>query len=416
MGCINVQLLVTAMSPPGGGRSNITGRFTRHFSILTIDAFDDNTMKKIFQAIVDWHFSKEFETEVVRWARPLVQATMQVYQSAASLFLPTPSKSHYVFNLRDFSRVIRGVLLVPNTHLKEGQKLMRLWVHEVYRVFYDRLIDDGDRNICFNLVGEAVTENFKIEMPKLMAHLLTNKDKLEDNDLRRLFFGDYMDPKADVKIYDEVSDMKELTDVMEWYLRDHNSMSKTPMPLVLFQFAIEHISRISRVLKQDNGHALLVGIGGSGRQSLTKMATFMATYDLIQIEISRTYGSYEWREDMKKILKHAGNDGKPTVFLFTDNQIKDESFVEDINMVLNTGDVPNLFQADEKGEILEKMQSAAREIGKKIDTTPLTLYNFFVDRVKNNLHIVLAFSPIGDAFRNRMRMFPSLINCCTIDW
>lgn len=402
------------MSP--GGRPDITARFVRHFSILSIDSFDDNTMKKIFQAIVDWHFSKEFETEVVRWARPLVQSTMQVYQSAASLFLPTPSKSHYVFNLRDFSRVIRGVLLVPNTVLKDGQKLMRLWIHEVYRVFYDRLVDDGDRNICFNLVSETLTENFKIEMTKLLGHLLTGNEKLEDNHIRKLLFGDYMDPKAEPKIYDEVSDLQELTDVMEWYLRDHNSMSKTPMPLVLFQFAIEHISRISRVLKQDNGHALLVGIGGSGRQSVTKMAAFMATFDLIQIEIRKSYGSYEWREDMKKILKRAGNDGKPTVFLFTDNQIKDESFVEDINMLLNTGDVPNLFQADEKGEILEKMQSAARETGKKIDTTPLSLYNYFVDRVKNNLHIVLGFSPIGDAFRNRMRMFPSLINCCTIDW
>ena len=54
--------------------------------------------------------------------------------------------------------------------------------------------------------------------------------------------------------------------------------------------------------------------------------------------------------------------------------------------------------------------------GKKIDATPLAMYNFFIERVKANLHIVLAMSPIGDAFRNRLRMFPSLINCCTIDW
>ena len=77
----------------------------------------------------------------------LVQATMRVYKDTVQGFLPTPTKSHYVFNLRDFSRVIRGVLLVPNTHMPETDKdkLVRLWVHEVYRVFYDRLIDEEDR-------------------------------------------------------------------------------------------------------------------------------------------------------------------------------------------------------------------------------------------------------------------------------
>jgi dynein heavy chain len=59
-------------------------------------------------------------------------------------------------------------------------------------------------------------------------------------------------------------------------------------------------------------------------------------------------------------MKKAGGEGKSTLFLFSDTEIKDESFVEDINMVLNTGHVPNLYAPDEKTEIFEMMQSAVR--------------------------------------------------------
>ena len=75
----------------------------------------------------------------------MVAATLQVYKDTVVGFLPTPTKSHYVFNLRDFARVIRGVLLVPSTHMEENEKLIRLWIHEIYRVFYDRLTDEADR-------------------------------------------------------------------------------------------------------------------------------------------------------------------------------------------------------------------------------------------------------------------------------
>jgi hypothetical protein len=64
----------------------------------------------------------------------------------------------------------------------------------------------------------------------------------------------------------------------------------------------------------------------------------------------------------------SGGEGKQTVFLFSDNQIKEESFVEDINMILNTADIPNLFASDEKAEIIEKMQTASRNEVKLYET------------------------------------------------
>jgi len=80
--------------------------------------------------------------------------------------------------------------------------------------------------------------------------------------------------------------------------------------------------------------------------------------------------------------------------------------------------VPNLYPTDEKAEICEKMRQLDRQRDKtkQTDGSPVALFNFFVQRVRDQLHIVLAMSPIGEAFRNRLRKFPSLVNCCTIDW
>lgn len=80
-----------------------------------------------------------------------------------------------------------------------------------------------------------------------------------------------------------------------------------------------------------------------------------------QIEVTKAYGVSEWREDIKRVLMKAGGEGKPIVFLLTDTQIKDEAFIEDVNTLLNTGDLPNLYSNEEKADILERIQLVAKE-------------------------------------------------------
>ncbi|XP_078090943.1 dynein axonemal heavy chain 3-like [Mustelus asterias] len=419
---LNGMSIVAAMAPPGGGRQAVTPRCLRHFNIITIDAFSEGTMKTIFQQVVDWHFNRGFDISQKRYSRILVWATTDVYIQALETFLPTPSKSHYIFNLRDFSRVIQGLLLLKSDCIPHGiegdHKLMRLWIHEVYRVFCDRLVDTHDRKLFFHIVKNAVQTQFKEKISNLFSNAVMGRD-LSDDHIRNLFFGDYMSPKTSEKrkkVYDEITDMNELKKTIECYLIEFNRSSKAPMDLVMFSFAIEHISRISRILKQPSGHALLIGIGGSGRQSATRLTAFMADIEVVQVSIQKAYTLSEWRDDVKKVLRGAGQNGTPTVFLLADHQIKDEAFLEDINMILTTGDIPNLFDNEEKRIIIEKINHLAPAGKAKLDITPSNTYSNFTERVQQNLHFMLVFSPIGEAFRNRLRQFPALINCCTIDW
>ena len=130
--------------------------------------------------------------------------------------------------------------------------------------------------------------------------------------------------------------MSQLQPTIEEYLNDYNAESKQPMPLVMFMDAISHVARITRVLRQPKGNMLLLGVGGSGRQSLSRLSTFMAECRIFSIEITKGYGLSEWRESLKEILLYAGIKAQPAVFLFSDTQIVFEAMLEDINNVLNT--------------------------------------------------------------------------------
>lgn len=409
---------VSAMSPMGGGRNQVTDRLLRHFTQVSMTPFDDAALSTIFSTLLRWHFNEhKFSPKISSVCDKIISATKDVYGFVTSSLLPSPAKSHYTYNLRDFSRVIQGLLLSRPDQFDDLNAFLRLWVHEVHRVFCDRLIDDTDQLAFLKCVRETSKKRFNADFDRLLGHLDINGDGKVDTveELRCLFFGDYMSRKHP-RPYCEIQNPTKLTHVWKNYLEDYNDISHKPMKLVMFRFAIEHASRIVRILKQPKGNAMLVGVGGSGKQSLTRLAASVMEYNVIQIELTKSYGVQEWKDDLRLTMKRAGGEGKPTVFLFSDSQLKDEIFLEDINSILNTGEVPNLFQHEDYAEVLELVRPHAKKEKKEGDGSPATLFKYFTERVRANLHVVLCFSPIGNALRERLRNYPSLVNCCTIDW
>jgi len=186
------------------------------------------------------------------------------------------------------------------------------------------------------------------------------------------------------------------------------------MDLVLFQQAQEHITRICRIIDQPSGHALLVGVGGSGKQSLSKLSAFILHQEVFRIVVSSNYSMGDLKDDIKNAFVKAGAQGNSQLFILTDGQIINDRFLMYINDILSTGYIPELFAADELEEVTGRIRSEAKAAG-YLDT-PDSLFNFFVEKCKKNLHMDLCFSPVGDAFRIRSRMFPGLISSTSMDY
>ena len=137
-----------------------------------------------------------------------------------------------------------------------------------------------------------------------------------------------------------------------------------------------------------------------------------------QIALTKSYGENQLKEDIKNLYREAGPAGKQVTFIMTDSEIKYESFLESINSMLATGEIAGLIPKEEKDIFaLESKNIYMKEAGSKgEDPSVLDLWIYFINRVRDCLHMVLAFSPVGTKFRERARKFPSLFSTCTIDW
>jgi dynein heavy chain len=131
------------------------------------------------------------------------------------------------------------------------------------------------------------------------------------------------------------------------------------MDLVLFEDAMKHVCRITRIISADAGHALLVGVGGSGKQSLTRLATFTAGFDIFTINLVRGYKEDNFREDLRELYRSVLK--KPKTFMFTDAHVVEEGFLELINNILTIGMVPALFPEEEKDGLAQPLEDEMRK-------------------------------------------------------
>ncbi|KAB0354756.1 hypothetical protein FD755_022215 [Muntiacus reevesi] len=402
---VDVQL-IAAMIHPGGGRNDIPQRLKRQFTVFNCTLPSNASIDKIFGVIGCGYFDscRRFKPEICEMILNLVSASRVLWQWTKVKMLPTPSKFHYIFNLRDLSRIWQGMLTIKADECDSVHILLSLFKHECNRVIADRFITPEDEQWFNTQLVRSIEENVS---PDVASYILPEPYFVD-------FLREMPEPTGDEpedttfevpKVYELVPSFEFLSEKLQFYQRQFNEIIRgTSLDLVFFKDAMTHLIKISRIIRTSCGNALLVGVGGSGKQSLSRLASFIAGYQIFQITLTRSYNVSNLTDDLKALYKVAGADGKGITFIFTDNEIKDEAFLEYLNNLLSSGEASLSII---NSQSLLKLMS----IESVMPSSHLIL-----------CHPLLLLPPIppsirvGEKFRARSLKFPGLISGCTMDW
>ncbi|KAL0281201.1 UNVERIFIED_CONTAM: hypothetical protein PYX00_002260 [Menopon gallinae] len=392
---------VSCMNPTAGSFT-INPRLQRHFCVLAVSFPGTESLIMIYHSILSQHFANvehRFPYCVAKLAENVVTASLALHHKTGNVFLPTAIKFHYIFNLRDLSNVFQGLLFSSNECLTQPTDLVRLWLHESERVYRDKLTDDKDIEAFNKIQADLVKKSFDdmdesvvMEKPNIYCH----------------FAQGIGEPK-----YMPILEWTVINKLLQEALSSYNDLVAA-MNLVLFEDAMMHICRINRILESPRGSALLVGVGGSGKQSLSRLAAFIASLEVAQIQLRKGYGVFDLKMELSGLYLKSGLKNVGIMFLMTDAQVPNENFLVLINDMLASGEVPDLFPDDEVENIISGVRNEVKGAG--LMDTRENCWKFFIDRVRKQLKVVLCFSPVGSTLRVRSRKFPAIINCTAINW
>ncbi|KGL72843.1 Dynein heavy chain 9, axonemal, partial [Tinamus guttatus] len=272
---MNVQY-VSCMNPTAGSFT-INPRLQRHFCVFALSIPGQDALSGIYSTILMQHLANgNFSEAVQKSTQQLISLALGLHQKVAATFLPTAIKFHYIFNLRDFSNIFQGLLFSTPEVLKHPQDLVKLYLHESNRVYRDKMVEENDC-VIFDKMQLEMVKKFYDEMEETL-------EQTKQMNIYCHFAKGIGEPS-----YRPVPNWEELNQILVEALDNYNEVNAA-MNLVLFEDAMCHVCRINRILESPRGNALLVGVGGSGKQSLTRLAAFISSLDVFQITLRKGYG------------------------------------------------------------------------------------------------------------------------------
>eukprot|EP01022_Parablepharisma_sp_SALTPOND_P000876 TRINITY_DN105183_c0_g1_i1.p1 TRINITY_DN105183_c0_g1~~TRINITY_DN105183_c0_g1_i1.p1 ORF type:complete len:4616 (+),score=767.18 TRINITY_DN105183_c0_g1_i1:15469-29316(+) len=419
---------VGAMADPGAGWRDIPNRLKRLFFSFNMSMPTQQGLESIFGLIMRSQFTeKYFEGPTIKVACSLVEATTMLRNRVAKTLYPSPATFHYRFSMREVARVFQGILeanadpemkIIQNG--KEGinshQYLILLWRHECMRAFHDKLVNHYDRQAFMDVLDGVTLEKYREVLPE--EESIWKHEWLFCNFLRKPkkdSSGEIIEPAP--KVYEAVDFNEGLQKLCMEKLEEYNeTQERKVLDLVLFEDAIKNLLKITRVLQLKRGSALLIGTGGSGKQSLTRLAVHIQGQEFSYVN---TNTNEKFLETMKELFNNlVGENAVPTTVLLPEGDIKTDILYEHVNSFLATGEITGMITKDDKDKLfLNNKDILVKEVAAGSgDQSKRAVYRHAVKNVRDRLHIILSMSPSARHFAQKHRNFPAIFSHCNLIW
>jgi len=391
---VNRIQFVGACNPPtDAGRVIMPSRFLRHAPLLLVDFPMRDSLIQIYRTF-NGGMMKLFpnlkgETDA------LTEAMVELYSKVQEKFTPE-MQPQYFYSARELSRWVRG--LYEATVQMDGltlNELVRIWAHEAQRLFCDRLVEKEEKEWCYETIDNVARKCFAgVDHDEVLGQQLFYSKWLS-KDTRRV-------SKEEIKEF--------LSARLRVFYEE-----ELDVHLVIFDEVLDHILRIDRVLRQPMGHCLLVGDSGAGKTVLSKFVSWMNGLSIFQIKAHSKYSLDDFNDDLRSVMRRVGIDDEKVCFIFDESNALGSGFLEAMNALLASGEVPGLFEGDDYTSLMSAMRDSSSRNGVIADSEE-ELWRRFTSLVQRNLHVVFTMNPSGGEWKTRSTTSPALFNRCVVDW
>eukprot|EP01029_Cantina_marsupialis_P031992 TRINITY_DN941_c0_g1_i4.p1 TRINITY_DN941_c0_g1~~TRINITY_DN941_c0_g1_i4.p1 ORF type:complete len:2679 (+),score=890.45 TRINITY_DN941_c0_g1_i4:109-8145(+) len=388
--------------------SNFNRRLMRHFLPIHMSMPSTEVCNTMFKAVVHTHFSSAHQaSNLMPTLTRCVEAFIEVCNAVIDKFLPAVGKHHYEWNLRELAKCTASICQLSTEHVQNPIGVVQLWLHESQRVFGDKMATPKDQTRFQDLLSHECKKHF--------AEFI-GEQELEGIAIgSSSIFTRFATPTlGDKNAYLPAKSHASLKEILEDKLQHYNE-AHSIMELVMFESAMSHICRCARILSQPSGHLLLIGVGGSGKQSALRLGSFVSGLELMELNSGGDGNMDMVMEQIKELFYRAAvKPAVPTIMLISDTQMPSDDVLIPINTLLSQGFVDWIFTVEELDQLLAALRPAAKANGVG-DSMP-SLLAFLRQRVIANVRLALCMSPVGPAFARRCANFPGILTACNIDF